>query len=63
MRNFAALMQRLLEIQSYETHRSPKVITEDRQLMDSLQKRSPARKPPHTAKLSPDGRMRERLKA
>ena len=52
MRNFALLMQRLLELQSYETHRSPELIAEDRRLMDSLEKRSLGRKPPHTAKLS-----------
>jgi hypothetical protein len=61
MENFAELMQRLLELQSHEQQRSPKLIAEDRRLMNDLQKRSLARKPPHTAKLS--HRVRERLGA
>jgi len=40
MENFAELMQRLLEIQSAETHRSPELIAEDERLMDCLQKRN-----------------------
>jgi hypothetical protein len=38
MNNFAELMQRLLEIQSGGTQRSPELIAEDERLMDSLQK-------------------------
>jgi len=63
MRNFAELMDKLLEIQSCETQRSPKLIAEDERLMDSLQKRSLRRKPPHTVKLRQGGRVRERLRA
>jgi hypothetical protein len=40
MENFAELMQRLLEIQSAETHRSPELIAEDERLMEYLQKRN-----------------------
>jgi hypothetical protein len=40
MENFAELMQRLLEIQSGERHRSPELITEDERLMDGLRKRT-----------------------
>ena len=63
MKNFAELMRRLLELQSYETQRSPKLIAEDDRLIGRLQKRSLGRKPPHAAKLSPDGRVGERLRA
>jgi hypothetical protein len=40
MENLAALMQRLLEIQSGGRQKSPKLITEDELLMDGLKKRS-----------------------
>jgi hypothetical protein len=63
MRNFAELMHRLLELQSYETHRSPELIAEDRRSMNDLLKRSLGRKPPQTGKLSSDGRVGERLRA
>jgi hypothetical protein len=63
MGNFGELMNRLVEIQSYETHRSPELIAEDRRLMNDLRKRSPGRKSPHTANLRPHGRVRERLRA
>jgi hypothetical protein len=46
MEYFAELMQRLLEIQSGERQRSPELIAEDARLMDDLQKRNLARKPP-----------------
>jgi len=39
MEYFAELMQRLLEIQSGGTQRSAELITEDRRLMEDLQKR------------------------
>jgi hypothetical protein len=57
------LMQRLREIQSGGRQRSPKLIAEDRKLMNDLRKRSPGRKLPRTVKLSPDGRVKERLRA
>jgi hypothetical protein len=63
MRNFAELTRRLLEIQSYETQRSPELIAEDGRLMNDLQRRSLERKPPHTVKVSPHGPVRERVKA
>jgi hypothetical protein len=44
MENFAELMERLLEIQSGGRPRSPKVIAEDKRLMDGLRKRNPAGK-------------------
>jgi len=50
MENFAELMQRLLEIQSGGTQRSPELIAEDKRLMDALQKRNLAGKPAKTAK-------------
>jgi hypothetical protein len=48
MKNFAGLIQRLLEIQSGERQRSPELIAEDARLMDGLQKRmiSAAATPP-----------------
>jgi hypothetical protein len=61
MRNFAELMRRLLEIQSYETQRSPELIAEDRRLIDCLQEKNRRRKPPHTVRVSPHGPVRERL--
>jgi hypothetical protein len=63
MRNFAELMRRLLEIQSYETQRSPELIAEDGRLMNDLERRSLERKPPHTVKVSPHGPVSERLGA
>jgi hypothetical protein len=39
MEYFAELMQRLLEIQGDGTQRSAELITEDRRLMEDLQKR------------------------
>jgi hypothetical protein len=46
MENFAELMQRLLEIQSGGRQRSAELIAEDEQLVDRLQKRVLAGKPP-----------------
>ena len=63
MERFAQLMQRLLEIQSGERLRSPELIAEDERLMDGLQKRHLAEKPPQTIKVSPDSQQRTRLKA
>jgi hypothetical protein len=63
MENFAELMQRLLEIQSYETQRSAKLIAEDDRLIGRLQKRSLGRKPTQTIRLSPHGRVRDGLRA
>jgi hypothetical protein len=54
MENFAALMQRLLEVQSGGRQRSPELIAEDERLMDDLQKRTLAGKPQQTMKLPPD---------
>jgi hypothetical protein len=59
--DFAQLMQRLLELQSGE--RSPELIAEDARLMDRLQSRTHAGKPPQTAKLCPDELERAPLKA
>ncbi len=47
MENFAELMQRLLEIQSGEKHRSPELIAEDERLMDGLRKRTVEASPEH----------------
>jgi hypothetical protein len=63
MQNFAELMHRLLEIQNGGRQRSPMLIAEDRKLLNDLQKRSLAGHSTRTAKLSPDGRTGERLKA
>jgi len=63
MENFAELMQRLLEFQSDGSQRSPKLIAEDRRLMNDLEKRNLERKPPQTVRLSPDGRVGEPFKA
>ena len=63
MPNFAELMYRLLELQRYETERSPKLIAEDKRLIDSLLQRSLGRKPPHTVKLSHRVGKRARLRA
>jgi len=49
MENFAELMQRLLEIQSGERHRSPQLIAEDERLMDGLRKRTSTGKSLQTA--------------
>jgi hypothetical protein len=49
MEYFAELMQRLLEIQSGGRQRSRELIAEDEQLMDGLQKRNLAGKPPQRA--------------
>jgi len=46
MEDLAELMQRLLEIQSGGRQRSPELIAEDERLMDGLQKRYLAGKPP-----------------
>jgi hypothetical protein len=46
MEDFSKLMQRLLEIQSGGRKRSPELIAEDDRLMDRLQKRTMAGKPP-----------------
>jgi hypothetical protein len=46
MENLAELMQRLLEIQSGGRQRSPELIAEDERLMDGLQKRNLAGRPP-----------------
>jgi hypothetical protein len=54
MENFAELMQRLLEIQSGGRPRSPKLIAEDRRLINDLQKRNLAGKT-QAVKLDQDG--------
>jgi hypothetical protein len=57
MKNFAELMQRLLEIQSGGRQRSPELIAEDKRLMDALQKRDQSGKatpPTHAEKLTVD---------
>jgi hypothetical protein len=48
MEHFAELMQRLLEIQCGARPRSPELIAQDERLMDRLQKRMMAEKPPQT---------------
>jgi hypothetical protein len=62
MQNFAALMRRLLEIQSDERERSPELIAEDERLMDGLQKRNLAGKPPQSVDPSQDSLERMRFK-
>jgi hypothetical protein len=52
MENFADLIQRLLEIQSGGSQKSPELIAEDQRLMDLLQKRNLAGKLPQTVRLS-----------
>jgi hypothetical protein len=52
MEDFAQLMQRLLEIQSGGRQGNPKLIAEDERVMDRLEKRTLAGKPPETVKLS-----------
>jgi hypothetical protein len=54
MERLAELMQRLLEIQSGGRQRSPELIAEDERLIDSLQKRYLAAKPPQPAELGQD---------
>jgi hypothetical protein len=61
MENFTELMQRLLEIQSDETFRSPKLIAEDERLMDALQKRNLSEDPTQTARDSEDSSERVRF--
>jgi hypothetical protein len=63
MQHFGELMQRLREIQSGGRQRSPKLIAEDRKLMNDLQKRNLAGNSTQTSKLRSDGRVRERLGA
>jgi hypothetical protein len=63
MENLAELMQRLLEIQYGGRQRSPELIAEDERLMDGLQKRNLAGKPPQTVRLSQDSPERTRFKA
>ena len=55
MENFAQLMQRLLELQSDGRQRSPELVAEDKRLMDRLQKRTLAGKPPQAVSLSENG--------
>jgi hypothetical protein len=62
MQDVAELMQRLLEIQSGGRQRSPELTAEDERLMDGLQKRNLARKPPQTVRLSQDGSEQTRFK-
>jgi hypothetical protein len=57
MENFAELMERLLEIQSGGRPRSPKVIAEDKRLMDGLRKRNAGGKT-QAAKADQDGHQR-----
>jgi hypothetical protein len=63
MEYLAELMQRLLGIQSGGRQRGPEVISEAERLMDGLQKRNLARKPPQPVKLSPGSPERTRFKA
>jgi hypothetical protein len=63
MENFVELTQRLLEIQSGGRQRSPELIAEDERLIDRLQKRTLAGKPPQRVRLSQDSPGETRLKA
>jgi len=63
MENLAELMQRLLEIQSGGRQRSPELVAEDVRLMDGLQKRYLAGKPPQPVELSQDRPERTRFEA
>jgi len=63
MENFTELTHRLLQIQSGGRQRSPELIGEDERLMDGLQKRNLAGKPPQTVRLSQDSPERARFKA
>jgi hypothetical protein len=53
MEELVELMQRLLEIQSGGRQRSPELVAEDERLMDGLQKRYLAGKPPQRVERSP----------
>jgi hypothetical protein len=57
MKNFAGLMQRLLEIQSGERQRSPELIAEDERLIDGLRKAFTGR-PLQTVNAGEDGSER-----
>jgi hypothetical protein len=54
MKNFAGLMQRLLEIQSGEKRRSPELIAEDERLIDGLRKRAFTGRPLQTVNAGQD---------
>lgn len=56
MEDFAALMKRLLEIQSGEGQRSPELTAEEERLMNGLRRRTPAEKRPQTTRDSQDSR-------
>jgi hypothetical protein len=58
MDTFAELMQRLLEIQSGPRERSPKLIAEDRRLMDGIRKRNLTAQLPLTVRLRQDSPAR-----
>jgi hypothetical protein len=58
MDTFAELMQRLLEIQSGSRERSPKLIAEDRRLMDGIRKRNLTAQLPPTVRLRQDSPAR-----
>jgi hypothetical protein len=63
MEDFSKLMQRLLEIQSGGRKRSPELIdAEDDRLMDRLQKRTLAGKPPQGVKFDQNGPEPTRVK-
>jgi hypothetical protein len=62
MEDFSKLMQRLLEIQSGGRKRSPDLIAEDDRLMDRLQKRTLAGKPPQAVKFNQNGPEQTRVK-
>jgi hypothetical protein len=55
MKNFAGLMQRLLEIQSGEKQRSSELIAEDERLIDDLRKRAFTGKSLQTVNVGQDG--------
>ena len=56
MEDFAALMRRLLEIQSGDGQRSSELSAEDERLMNDLRRRTPAEKRPQKARDSQDSR-------
>ena len=58
MKNFAGLMQRLLEIQSGERQRSPELIAEDERLIDGLWKKAFTGGPLQTVNAGQDGSER-----
>ena len=62
MDSYAELMQRLLEIQSGGRERSRKLIAEDDLLIDGLQKRIRAGKPPQSVDVGQNGPERLDLK-